>query len=132
MLHGACYCGEITYTLDDAPGDAMLCHCLTCRTLNSGCSYNFPSRFDRITVTSAKQPTMFRDTKTKSGNAIERYFCGTCGSTLYSRPVGGGAFIKVGALDEAKEMKLTSQVFIEDALPELLRTHLDGEPRTTG
>ena len=40
---------------------------------------------------------MFDDTKTDSGSVIHRYFCGACGSALFSYPdlFPGAAFIKV-------------------------------------
>ncbi|KZW01000.1 hypothetical protein EXIGLDRAFT_745380 [Exidia glandulosa HHB12029] len=120
MLHGECYCGEVTFTVDETSRDAALCHCITCQHIGSACSFNLVSQFDKITVTSDVKPKSYNDTKTKSGNPIVRYFCGNCGSTVFSVPVGGGAFVKVGALKEAKEFKLAMTIFEEDGIPALV------------
>lgn len=94
------------------------------------------TQFNKITVTSASQPKSYTDRKTKSGNPIDRcggpgcvrvpykggdrFFCGACGSSLYSKPVGDGVFVKIGSLREAQEFKPVIQIFEENALPGLL------------
>lgn len=53
-----------------------------------------------------------------SGNVINRNFCGDCGSALFSDPVAfpGVRFLKLGALDDPKDIKLVAEIYVDDAL----------------
>lgn len=49
---------------------------------------------------------------------MARYFCGSCGSPLWSDPdsAPGARYVKVGALDDASDVKLAAEVFVDFAL----------------
>ena len=45
---------------------------------------------------------LYTDTETESGNAVQRFFCGNCGSPIYSAVPGfeGMIFLKTGMMDD--------------------------------
>ncbi|KAH7102887.1 Mss4-like protein [Auriculariales sp. MPI-PUGE-AT-0066] len=121
MLHGHCYCGEITYTVDDVLGDAILCHCTTC----PGMSHSVGSQADKLVVTSPQKPKVYVDTNTTTGKPIYRNFCPTCGSSLFATQ-DNALYLKTGALDEGKFAKIKAQIHSEDALDGMVK---DGVPQ---
>ncbi|KAM0750046.1 hypothetical protein T439DRAFT_326918 [Meredithblackwellia eburnea MCA 4105] len=118
---GSCYCGEIEVQLDEDEkavlGGGILCHCRTCQKLHTENSYNLQSEESKFKVTKGT-PKMYSDRKTDSGKAIHRYFCGNCGSALYSIPelIPGAIFVKVGALDRAGEIVPKAQIYVDTGM----------------
>ncbi len=53
------------------------------------------------------EPTLYMDGDTLSGNQVERYFCGTCGSPIYSlipsQP--DTVFLKSGTMDDTSDFE---------------------------
>src|SRR5580658_3795305 len=43
-LHGACFCGSVTYTVSGMPVLSAYCHCTNCQRLNGTMSEKFASR----------------------------------------------------------------------------------------
>ncbi|KAK9894464.1 hypothetical protein P389DRAFT_197757 [Cystobasidium minutum MCA 4210] len=121
-LKGSCYCGEIEYTVDD-DGDrtGVACLCRTCQKLHTSASYNAKSEVGKVHVTKGS-PKVYDDNKADSNKAIHRYFCGNCGSALWSDPesMPGVRFLKLGPLDNAKDFKLGAEIYVESALPHTL------------
>jgi hypothetical protein len=70
-----------------------------------------------VTFISGK-PKYFRDTG-KSGNILNRYFCGDCGSSLYSQREKNPEMmiLKVGTLDAPGDMKLIMNIWTNSARP---------------
>ena len=108
MAHtGGCLCGAIKYTLDSAPAMTGVCHCKNCQR-QAG------SAFSTLAVVPSEQfkftngePKLYVDGDTKSGNKVERYFCGDCGSPIYSA-LGSQPeqiFLKTGTMDETSGFK---------------------------
>jgi hypothetical protein len=83
-ITGQCLCGDITYQLDNAPAISGVCHCKNCqRQAGSAFSTLAGVPKSEFTFTSG-EPTLYADGDTESGNTVERYFCGRCGSPIYS------------------------------------------------
>ena len=83
---GGCLCGAVKYEISDAPSTMGVCHCKNCQR-QAG------SAFSTLAVVPKDQfkfvhgePKLYLDGDTKSGNQVERYFCGTCGCLLYTSP----------------------------------------------
>lgn len=95
--------GAIKYELDDDSKDGISCHCRTCQKLHTASSFNLKSQQDKVRVVKGT-PKSYRDKKADAGSCITRYFCGDCGSALYSDPdsLPGVRFVKVGALEDAQ------------------------------
>ena len=81
---GHCLCGEIAYELANTPAMTGVCHCKNCQR-QAGSAFSTLADVPRkdFTFTSGT-PKLYLDKDTDSGNSVERYFCGTCGSPLYS------------------------------------------------
>ncbi|KAI9633294.1 Mss4-like protein [Dioszegia hungarica] len=93
-LSGHCNCGAIKVTI---PGDSIqgLCHCTSCRrSSGSICSGNFVVQKKDLQI--AGEPKVYT-AKGSSGNDTYRYFCGTCGSAIYTGlEAGDPNFVKTG------------------------------------
>ncbi|KAH7101760.1 Mss4-like protein [Auriculariales sp. MPI-PUGE-AT-0066] len=126
MYEGNCYCGSITFTVDDELRDAIICHCSTCQHLHSALSSSIPTMLDKVSVTSAAKPKVYEDTRTGSGIPAKRYFCPECGSSVYAAGgPRGQAFIKTGTVVGAKEkVKVKAQMHSESALAGMLYSEI--------
>ena len=101
-LTGQCLCGAIKYELADAPAMMGVCHCKNCQR-QAGSAY---STLAAVPVEGFKfnqgQPKLYQDSDTKSGATVERYFCGDCGSPIYSAlsSAPDQIFLKTGTMDD--------------------------------
>lgn len=102
---GQCLCGEVKFELASDPVMSGVCHCKNCQR-QAGSAFSTLSAVPRpdLNFTSGT-PKLFEDSSTKSGGTVMRYFCGRCGSPLYSETPGqpGMAFIKSGTLDDTSD-----------------------------
>ncbi|KAL8291613.1 hypothetical protein RQP46_001871 [Phenoliferia psychrophenolica] len=130
---GSCYCGAIEVELADEVDGGILCHCRTCQKLHTHNSYNIQTTQDKFKVTKGK-PVMFDDNKTDSGSAIHRYFCGACGSALFSYPdlFPGAAFVKIGILDRAAEIKPKAEIYVDTAMSHSVLSKASGTKQFEG
>ncbi|MEM7099698.1 MAG: GFA family protein [Pseudomonadota bacterium] len=101
-LTGQCLCGAIAYTIENAPGMTGICHCLNCQK-QAGSAFSTLAAVPKteFQITSGK-PKLYTDLATDSGNPVERYFCGNCGSPIYSAldSQPDNIFLKTGTLDD--------------------------------
>lgn len=114
MTTGQCLCGNITYEFSVEPIMAGVCHCKNCqRQAGSAFStlYGIPKADFHMTGT----PRLYQDSATDSGNTVERYFCGDCGSPIYSAIASQPdvIFLKTGTLDNTAGFAPQFQVFCE-------------------
>ena len=106
-LTGQCLCGEIRYQLANPPAMTGVCHCKNCqRQAGSAFSTLAGVPKSEFTFTSG-EPRLYRDSDTNSGNTVERYFCGTCGSPIYSALSSNAdmLFVKTGTLDDTSSFQ---------------------------
>ena len=113
---GHCFCGQVRYSIQAEPIVARQCWCRDCQYIASG---------------SATMNVLFRDEAVKfegvittmvktadSGNTVERGFCPTCGSQMYSRmiqPKGMPIRIRAGTLDNPELMPPSGAIWVESA-----------------
>lgn len=77
-LHkGGCLCGEVRYSVAEAPLYSGICHCRTCRRIASATTLPYVVFPARTFVFASGTPRRFAS----SANVI-RTFCGSCGSPL--------------------------------------------------
>ena len=84
-LTGSCLCGAIQLRFTRAPGPLMYCHCRQCRKA-AGAPFQavLPFASTALSLEDPKQHLRaYRATATKA-----RYFCGVCGSPIYSQRDG--------------------------------------------
>lgn len=102
---GHCFCGEVTFVIAADPVGSRMCWCRDCQYIASG-SPTVNVLFPEEAV--AYSGAITKLTKTAdSGNTVERGFCPTCGSQLYSRtvePAGMPMRIRAGTLDDPELM----------------------------
>ncbi|MCX7172665.1 MAG: GFA family protein [Proteobacteria bacterium] len=117
-ITGGCLCGKIRYAIDQPVEKIIACHCTHCQKISgSGASFNTPVPSSAFKIT-AGTPKFFADTP-DSGNIMHRYFCGDCGSSIYSQRTKTPEMVvlKVGTLDDSNGMKLVMNIWTKSARP---------------
>jgi hypothetical protein len=117
-ITGGCLCGKIRYSVCQPPQNIIACHCTHCQKASgAGASHNALVPTNAVTFTSG-QPKCFADTA-QSGNILNRYFCGDCGSPIYSQRarIPEMMVLKVGTLDAPGDMKVIMNIWTNSARP---------------
>jgi hypothetical protein len=117
-LTGSCLCGEIRYTIGVAITELRACHCTHCQKASgAGGSVNamVPSSAFTVTHGTPRRFTVTAD----SGRTLYRYFCGDCGSPIYSQRATTPETVSVraGTLDSAEGMRITTNIWTKSARP---------------
>lgn len=102
MSHsGQCLCGDIQYEFANEPAMTGVCHCKNCQR-QAGSAFSTLAGVPKAEFNMTGEPTLYLDGGTKSGNTVERYFCGRCGSPIYSAIPSqpDTLFLKTGTLDD--------------------------------
>ena len=118
-IDGSCHCGNITYEADIDPNDVSVCHCTDCQKL-TGTAY-------RVSVSSpisdfrlkSGDPTLYVKIA-DNGRKRFQYFCGNCGSPVYTVGEGEAAnfvSIRAGTTEQFAELRPRSQIWCLSALP---------------
>lgn len=120
---GGCLCGQIRYRVQGSLDKIIACHCVNCRKASgAACSHNMVLRTDQLTLEQG-EPRVYEDTAA-SGNRLYRYFCGDCGSALFSRraQVPEMTVLKAGSLDDSSQAHIAMNIWTDSAVP---WAHLD-------
>ena len=115
---GGCLCGAIRYSISQPVEIVSACHCTHCQKASgTGASHNALVPASAVTFTAGK-PKAYKDTA-ESGNTLFRYFCGDCGSPIYSQRerMPEVMVLKVGTLDDSSGLKLTTNIWTRSARP---------------
>ncbi len=80
---------------------AGVCHCKNCQR-QAGSAFSTLYGVPRAAFSMRGEPRLYKDGDTASGNTVERYFCGNCGSPIYSALPSRAdmLFLKTGTLDD--------------------------------
>ena len=118
MAHaGHCLCGQITFTATAEPIGARQCWCRDCQYIASG-SPTVNVLFPAESVTYSGDLTTLR-LVADSGNTVERGFCPTCGSQMYSRtvePAGTQPIrVRAGTLDNPQLRAPQAYIWVDSA-----------------
>lgn len=117
-LTGGCLCGAIRYTVSVPVTELRACHCTHCQKASgSAGSVNavVPSAAFSLTQGTPKRYAAAAD----SGRTLYRYFCGDCGSPIYSQRATApeSLALRAGTLDSAGDMKITANIWTRSARP---------------
>lgn len=104
-ITGGCLCGGVRYACDSEPLLCVTCHCTHCQR-QAGSALSVIIGVPETAVTFDGQLTTYIDTG-DSGAQVQRQFCGTCGSPVFTRVDSppGMMFIKAGTLDDTSILK---------------------------
>ena len=117
-LTGGCLCGAVRYTVSIPVTELRACHCTHCqKTSGAAGTVNaiVPSEAFRITQ---GKPRRY-DAKADSGRTLYRFFCGDCGSPIYSQRATAPerVVVRAGSFDEPGDMKITANIWTKSARP---------------
>ena len=115
-LKGSCLCGAIRYTVRADVTELRACHCTSCQKISgAGGTVNAIVPTGDFSIV---QGTPKRYTKTAdSGRVLHRYFCGDCGSGIYSQRevTPERVVVRAGAFDNPPPMKLSAHIWTRSA-----------------
>ncbi|TNY23604.1 Mss4-like protein [Rhodotorula diobovata] len=83
---GFCNCRAVSVELlDGLASETILCHCTNCRASSGSlfATIMFKPR-ESVVIHGAEHVKRYADKKTDAGTTLNRNFCGTCGSPVYS------------------------------------------------
>ena len=132
-LSGSCLCGAIRFTVSEPITELRACHCTHCQKASGGAgSVNalLPSSAFAITRGAPKRFAA----KADSGRTLYRYFCGDCGSPIYSQRenMPERVVVRAGAFDNPPPMKVTANIWTKSKRPWALidpaSTLVEGQP----
>jgi len=117
-LSGSCLCGAIRYTISAPVAELRACHCTNCqKTSGAGGSVNaaIKSADFRLVQGKPKRYTAVAD----SGRTLHRYFCGDCGSPIYSQREQTPEImvVRAGTFDNAGDMKISNNIWTRSKRP---------------
>ena len=119
QIVGQCHCGHVAYEAEIDPGQVSICHCTDCQQLTG-------SAF-RVTVITAAEnvrltghaPKLYRK-RGDNGRPRLQYFCGECGSPLFTTGEGEDAAIwgiRLGSIAQRRDLVPRRQLWCRSALP---------------
>jgi hypothetical protein len=117
-LTGGCLCGAIRYTVSAPIAGLRACHCTHCqKTSGTGSSVNAFVPGAAFTITQGT-PRRYAD-KADSGRTLFRYFCGDCGSPLYSHRETSPdrLVVRAGSFDNPPAVNITAHIWTRSARP---------------
>lgn len=121
-LTGGCACRAIRYELTESPLIVHACHCRDCQRI-TGSAFVINIWIEKKFVeTGAAVPKSFR-LAGGSGKPHDIFFCGTCGTYVWSRyhgAPGDALFIRAGTLDNPDAVKPDVHIFTRSKLPWLV------------
>jgi hypothetical protein len=116
-VHGGCLCRDVRYRARTAAARTMVCHCHACqKQAGSAFSILFVIARDAIEITGAM--AVFEHLG-DSGQAVQRHFCGRCGSPIISTLAARPAIVavKAGTLDDPGWLAPRLHVWCASAQP---------------
>ena len=132
-IHGSCLCGAIQFTVGQPVTELRACHCKHCQKASgAGGSVNavVPASAFKLTKGTPKRYAA----KADSGRTLFRYFCGDCGSPLYSHreTAPETLVVRAGAFDDAPPMRITANIWTKSKRPwayvDPASKQLEGQP----
>jgi hypothetical protein len=118
-LEGGCACRAIRYKLTASPLIVHACHCRDCQRL-TGSAFVINIWIEKKFVeSSAAVPKSFR-LAGGSGQPHDVFFCGTCGTYVWSRyhgAPGDALFVRAGTLDRPEAVSPDVHIFTRSKLP---------------
>ena len=116
VLLGGCGCGTVRFQVSAAPVSAHYCHCTRCqRRSGTAASANARLQPGSFRILSGEE----RVRAWKPDGGFEKWFCGDCGSALFSRSPTDPTLVSVrlGAFDSDPQVRPSMRQFVAYAAP---------------
>jgi hypothetical protein len=114
VLGGQCLCGAVAFTVEDAFGYAMYCHCSQCRR-STGSAFKPLAGIERSKLTLVRGEDALLTYGDAAGHDAH---CRACGSLLYSVVREGAyAHVAMGALVDAPAIRPSMHIFVGSKAP---------------
>ena len=115
-LTGGCLCGAIRYTVSVPVTGLRACHCTHCQKA-SGTGESVNAVIPRSAFTLTQGTPRRYDDRADSGRTLPRYFCGDCGSPLYTHRETTPEILvlRAGSLDHPAGLKITMHIWTASA-----------------
>ncbi len=113
--NGACFCGEVTFSLNSQPVNTVNCHCNVCRSHTGAAFASYavlPQESLEITRGREKVGSFaFREGK--------KHFCSVCGTPLFNvnARYQGLCMVYLGTLQKAGDIPPKLNIWCESKLP---------------
>jgi hypothetical protein len=128
MVRGSCLCGAVRYEIAEPFEEMHHCHCSRCRKAHGAAFATF-ARTKRASLRFLAGEEKLRHFR--SSPAVQRSFCGSCGSNLLGQfdALPQAVWVAVGSLDDDPGMHPQAHIFvgskaswhtITDELPQFL------------
>jgi hypothetical protein len=114
-----CACNAVTFEFDKDPDFIAVCHCQDCKRASGGeaATWFGVSEADfTLTGGELKAYSYVAD----SGGKLDRNFCPTCGSRLFTSNLEsfpGLVFVQLGSLDQPETIAPKLEMFVKRRLP---------------
>src|SRR5450755_2660354 len=102
---GSCLCGKTSFTLTGPEPTIAICHCTHCQKQTAS-AFSLVAIAPRANFAVVGPMRKYVD-KGDSGNVVNRWFCGECGSPIMTEieVSPDTAYIKAGAFDKTDWLK---------------------------
>ncbi|WP_284776990.1 GFA family protein [Agrobacterium sp. lyk4-40-TYG-31] len=117
-ITGQCQCGHVQFEAETDPGRVGICHCTDCQRL-TGSPFRVTVMVERsaLKITS-HEPKVYRKTA-DNGRVRNQYFCGECGSPLFTSGEGDDAKmwgVRWGSINERDALVPKAQIWTRSAV----------------
>ena len=111
MIKGSCLCGEVQYQIQQELGPIIYCHCKRCRK-SSGSAFVTSTEVLRANFKITQGSDFVK--KYVNPGAVDRFFCSTCGSQLFSERAATPLTMRVrlGTIDDLITEKVQQHIFV--------------------
>lgn len=116
MHKGSCLCGKVAYQAGVLQGPYVYCHCSSCRKGNgSAFAANIAVPIEEFSLVQGE--AFLQQFESSPGK--RRFFCGNCGSPLFTKVGADPKFVRVrlGTLDTDFSDLPIAHIFVEEKAP---------------
>jgi hypothetical protein len=128
IREGGCLCGAVRFKAEGEPLNVRICHCRNCQKA-MGSPFFARALFDQRALVVAGETARY-----PTSEALDREFCGACGTRLFSRRTNGTAVgVALATFDDRNAFAPTEHIWVsekiawvrlDDGLPQFQETVL--------
>jgi hypothetical protein len=116
QFDASCLCAGITLSYSGVIGPANYCHCEDCRRA-TGSAFNVAVRVERKSLVVRATSELRRyESVSSSGGTMQRCFCGTCGSPIFTLHAAHPdyAWVKAGIIRQPDVVQPRYESWVKD------------------